>query len=68
MNNIEYRELLTQKHTAFGSFRGLLDALGGYHPSLICSDPEHGAERTDLADQYDAAQARRGDPRRALRS
>lgn len=68
MNQAEHLEHLTRAHTAFGSFRQLVDAPGGYSPSLICSAPEHGADRSELADSYDTIQQRRGDPRRACRS
>jgi len=62
---------LTQQYTAFGSFAGLLDALGGYIPSLHTASA-HGSDTrrdlTELADAYDAAQVVRDDPRRAFRS
>ena len=72
MNHLEYRELLTQKHTAFPSFAALLNAQGGYWPSLRtisgCPVGENETELTDLADAYDTAQQTRGDSRRACRS
>lgn len=48
---------------AFFDFQELLDAAGGFYPSLNVADPE----RLELANLYDAAQAARNDPRRALR-
>ena len=70
---MENLDKLTKKITAFDSFQDLLDAKGGYYPSLRCS-PIHG-RRIDsthlncrnLADAYDKAQAERGDGRRAYR-
>ena len=62
---------LTRKHTAFLSFADLLDALGGFYPSLRTQSADRDDDRrelTELADAYDAAQAVRGDHRRALRS
>jgi len=59
---------LTLRHTAFYSFRGLINADGGYRPSLRVNDPIDGVDLTELADAYDHAQAARGDPRRAFRS
>lgn len=53
---------LTASHTAFESFTALLNAGGGYHPSLNLAIPGQRA----LADLYDDAQRRRGDPRRAF--
>ena len=56
---------LTKMHTAAQSFTELLD-LGkerGYRPTLL---GKKGTEK-DLADRYDAAQAARGDERRAYR-
>ena len=64
-------DALTLCHTAFHNFRGLLNAAGGYSPSLrteSASSAEHRRELTDLADGYDKAQAARGDSRRAFRS
>ena len=68
MNRTEHYDLLAKKHTAFPSFQSLLNAQGGYWPSLRVSDPEHGAELTELADHYDATMQRHGDHRRACRS
>lgn len=55
---------LTATLTAFESFNALMGAPGGYRPSLSESKPAH----RKLADLYDAAQERRGDPRRAHRN
>ena len=54
---------LTRRHTAFENFAALLDARGGYRPSMNTARPQV----KDLADAYDHAQAARGDPRRAFR-
>lgn len=54
---------LTRSLTAFDSFQGLLDAPGGYFPSLKAGSYPH----TVLAKAYDTAQAKRGDSRRAFR-
>ena len=64
-NRISWNELdeITRKHTAFSSFHCLLIAEGGYRPSICVSNPE----LLVLADQYDLAQERCGDSRRAYR-
>lgn len=54
---------LTVDHTAFPRFSDLLNAGGGYRPSLRTSVQE----KLVLADAYDKAQALRGDGRRAFR-
>ncbi len=63
------RELnqITRRWTAFPSFAALLDAEGGYRPSLGCPDTAKVGALRVLADAYDASQAERGDPRRAMR-
>lgn len=48
----------------FSGFAALLNARGGYYPTLRADLDGRNAE---LADLYDAAQAQRGDPRRAFR-
>lgn len=58
--------------SAFDSFQALVDAAGGYRPTIRCYDElcHNAAERHDLvilADAYDAFQAARGDERRAYR-
>lgn len=55
---------LTTANSCFRSFDDLLNAKGDYRPTIDCSD----ADRLELADGYDAAQAKRNDPRRAFRS
>jgi hypothetical protein len=54
---------LAAKHTAFESLDALLNAPGGYFPSLNVAIPEI----KTLADQYDYIQGSLGDPRRAAR-
>jgi len=65
-------DALTRRLTAFNSFHDLLDAKGGYRPSLRCVSGCPGGQNIPelkrLADAYDQAQAERGDPRRAFRS
>lgn len=56
-------DILAVTHTAFDCFQSLLDAKGGFFPSLDVSHPE----RWKLADLYDEAQAKRNDRRRAMR-
>ena len=56
---------LTIRFTAFDSFDSLVNALGGYFPSLQTSKSP---DLTVLADSYDEFQQRRGDLRRACRS
>jgi len=51
---------LTVRHTAFVCFDDLLNAAGGYSPSLDCSN----RERAELCELYDAAQRARGNSRR----
>ena len=60
---------LTKKHTAFADFSDMLNALGNYRPSLYIKRKPlvHQHELRELADAYDAAQAERGDDRRAYR-
>ncbi len=66
---------ITRKYTAAASFNVLLDAGGGYYPSLRClKSSGYGtkpnrmeANLVILADAYDAAQAARNDQRRAYR-
>lgn len=56
-------DTLTRTLTAFATFQDLLDAQGGYRPSLVKRD----AQTFALANAYDAAQSKRGDSRRAFR-
>ena len=58
-----YVDTLTAKHTAFSCFRDLIEAKGGYFPSLNVANPE----RLLIADTYDVCQAKLGDPRRICR-
>jgi len=54
--------------TGFRSFQELLDAKGGYRPSIDMGYPgEHGAWLAEIADAYDDAMEARGDHRRAFR-
>lgn len=50
-------------NSGFANFRDLLDAKGGYAPSMDMRKPE----LVWLADYYDQTQASRNDPRRAFR-
>lgn len=60
---------LTAKHTAFSTMQDLLEAKGGYFPSLRAQSADTDREELGLlADAYDAYQAARGDSRRAHRS
>lgn len=61
--NAASANFLTRTHTAFQSFDKLLNAPGGYFPSLNVGKPAIKL----LADEYDKAQAARGDGRRAFR-
>ena len=64
-----FRDLnrITRKVSAFASFRDLLDADGGYFPSLGSNSRKDVPQLLILADAYDAAQQERGDARRAFR-
>ncbi|QQG66337.1 hypothetical protein [Desulfobulbus oligotrophicus] len=59
-----YLDQLTVKYTAFPRFADLLEAGGGYRPSLRTSVS---SSQAMLAGAYDRAQSRRGDKRRAFR-
>jgi hypothetical protein len=54
---------LTANLSAFATFTALLDAAGNYRPTVHLKSAGH----VELADAYDAAQAARGDSRRAFR-
>lgn len=54
---------ITRKLSSFVTFEELLGAAGGYRPTIHPDSPD----KVRLADAYDAAQAERGDPRRAFR-
>lgn len=65
---------LTQSLTAWPSFDAMLNAAGDYRPSLYVrpcnrshAEVRRAAKTEVLADAYDAAQAARGDHRRAFR-
>lgn len=69
-------DAMTADLTAFPTFRALLEAPGGYRPTLWtarrdCDDDgqarEQDGPKRALADAYDQAQANRGDRRRAYR-
>lgn len=55
---------IVKLETAFECMDDLVNAKGGYFPSLWCVSPRILA----IADAYDLIQAQRGDPRRAFRS
>lgn len=52
-----------RRKTGFTDFADMLDAGGNYRPTIDVSQ----ADLLELADAYDAAQAERGDARRAFR-
>lgn len=62
---------ITRTRTGFDGFADMLDAQGGYFPSLHASsrntDQEEREELRTLANLYDRAQAARADNRRAYR-
>jgi len=60
---------LTRTHTSFASFDALLNAEGGYRPSIYMRERDHkgNVERVALALAYDDMQSARGDSRRAFR-
>ena len=61
-------DAFTIKHTAFNSFQEMLDAAGGYFPTLETeSGTKESHERQFLANMYDEAQVSRGDSRKAYR-
>lgn len=57
---------LTRELTAFDSFEDMLNADGGFRPTLLILRPQDWRYEI-LADEYDAEQTRRHDPRRAYR-
>jgi hypothetical protein len=56
-------DLLTSSLTSFATFTALVNAEGGYRPTIRISGPQ----TTTLADAYDLYQFARGDARRAVR-
>jgi hypothetical protein len=69
---MSHLDVIVRRHSAFNSFADLLNAAGGYRPTVRCYDERcHNAvdraELLILADAYDAHQAARGDARRAFR-
>lgn len=68
----EILDFFARTYTPFASFAALLDAPADYLPQLVthqrfpggCEDT---ANRSQLADEYDAAQEARGDTRRTKR-
>jgi len=62
--NTNRNDILTREHTAFPSFQAMLDAAGGYSPTLR---PDIHPDLAELANAYDAAQTERGDSRRVYR-
>jgi hypothetical protein len=62
-DNLAYISSLVKKHTAFSSFDKLINARGGYVPSLNVSHPEIAI----IADEYDTLMQKEGDDRRAYR-
>jgi len=69
MTNLDHLDHATRVVTAFRSFDNLLNARGGYRPSLnVHHVTLNGCNLgNQLACAYDAAQAARGDVRRAHR-
>jgi hypothetical protein len=57
---------LTRRHTAFKSFRDLVEAKGGYRPTLLISI-HNNTQLSVLAFAYDQTQIYRGDSRRVNR-
>ena len=54
---------ITKQISRFDSFNALVNAEGGYFPTIVCDTDE----REILADSYDEFQASRNDARRAFR-
>lgn len=61
---------ITKQWTAFESFADMLDAAGGYRPSLRADGAPKAAQQAfdEMAEAYDRVQAARGDERRAYRN
>ena len=60
-------DVVVRSVSAFPSFLAMLDAEGGYRPTIRVEGKDR-LLMMHLADCYDAAQAARGDSRRAFRS
>ncbi len=63
-------DALVSMHSGFSSLADMLNAHPSYTPTLATTrakDPRECAELKDIADAYDAAQAAKGDARRAYR-
>jgi hypothetical protein len=65
---------LVAYYTGFKTLEQMLNAAGGYRPTIRCTREVNArasekelADLLAIADAYDAAQAERGDPRRAFR-
>jgi len=70
--NFSHLNYIVFRFTAFSSFEAMVNAEGGYRPTIRCYDERvfsaaERAELVELADAYDAFQAARGDERRAYR-
>ena len=64
----EHINELVRKHTAFASFEAMIHSAPHYRPTLRTGGRSKMAkEMAQIADAYDAAQAARGDSRRAYR-
>lgn len=58
---------ITTENSAFKSFDAMLNASGGYRPSIEVASVDGWEDRVILADAYDEAMEARGDDRRAYR-
>lgn len=58
---------ITRAISGFDSFEDLLNAKGGYRPTIMISRYPFVSDERFLADQYDIYQAERGDNRRVYR-
>lgn len=60
-------DIITSTYTGFTRFELLLNAKGGYRPTINTRCKVNGKVMRLLADAYDLAQTARGDARRAFR-
>lgn len=68
MKDLTRLNKIVLEQTAFNDFEDLLNARGGYRPSLDCGSKQLGWEdRIYLADEYDHHMTNIGDDRRAFR-